>query len=223
MNCPECLDLLQQRLDGVPQGAPSELDRHLAGCPDCRAQHAAAGRLEAGLRLLPAVTPPGDLAGRIAGEVFAERRALRRRRGGLAAGAALAASMLLVFLLGRGRTHVDTPPVAEAGKSPAASTTPQDEESLRDSVSEAGSAMVDLTRRTADETVAQGKLLLPVVAQPNLGEGASQAMGPPVRSLQAAGQGVSEGLEPVTRSARRAFDLFLSELPPIDSGDKQGL
>ncbi len=77
--------------------------------------------------------------------------------------------------------------------------------------------MADLTRRTADETVGQGKLLLPVVvAQPNLGNPVPGAMGPPMRSLRSAGQGVSEGLEPVTTSARRALHLFLSELPPVE-------
>jgi predicted anti-sigma-YlaC factor YlaD len=223
MNCPQCEEALQRRLDGVPPADPAELDNHLALCPQCRARHAAVGRLEAGLRQLPAVMPPADLADRITGRVLAERRAVRRRRG-LAAGAALAASVLLVVLLGRGRAPVQTLPVAGAGKTPPVEATPPAEESLRDSVREAGSAVVGLTRRTADETVAQGKLLLPVVAaKPSLGEGASQAMEPPVRSLQAAGQGVSEGLEPVTRSARRAFDLFLSELPPMGSEEKQGL
>jgi predicted anti-sigma-YlaC factor YlaD len=217
MNCPECQDLLQQRLDGTPPANPNDLDRHLASCPDCRARHAAAGRLEAGLRLLPSVVVPADFAGRIVRRVIAERRAVRRRRAWLGAGLAAAAILLLVFVLGRGRPPVQTPQVAEA---PRGGT-----ESLRDSVSEAGSAVVGLTRRTADETVAQGKLLLPVVvARPNLDEAAaSGAMGPPVRSLRAAGQGVSEGLEPVTSSARRAVDLFLSEIPPMESETKQGL
>ena len=35
----------------------------------------------------------------------------------------------------------------------------------------------------------------------------------PTRSLREAGQGVSAGLEPITNSARRAFDLFLREVP----------
>jgi hypothetical protein len=218
MNCPECQDLLQQRLDGTPPADPADLDRHLASCPDCRAWHAAAGRLEAGLHLLPPVVVPADLAGWIAGRVLGERRAARRRRAWLGAGLALAASVLLVFVLARGRPPVGPAPVVEAPEHGG-------KESLRDSVSEAGSAVVSLTRRTAGETVGQGELLLPpVVARPNLDEvAASGAMGPPVRSLRAAGQGVSEGLEPVTSSARRAFDLFLSEIPPMESETKQGL
>jgi predicted anti-sigma-YlaC factor YlaD len=217
MNCTECLGLLQERLDGVTPGDPAGLDRHLAACPDCRDWYAAVGRLEAGVRLLPAVAPPDDLAARITGRVLADHRARQRRRDWMRRGAALAASLLLVFLIGRGRPTVEPLPVP--------STEPRETESLRDTVADAGSAMVGLTRRTADETVVQGKLLLPVVvAQPPLGERAvPDAVEPPVRSLRAAGQGVSTGLEPITTSAHRALDLFLSEIPSLESERKQGL
>lgn len=215
MNCVDCQELLQRRLDGGPPGDGADIHRHLAGCPDCRDWYAAARRLEAGLRLLPAATVPADLAGRVAGRVLAERRARRRRRAWVAAGVALAACLVLAVLLGRGRPTADAPPLAADVAPP---------ESLRDSVGAAGSAVVSLTRRTADETVGQGKLLLPVVVtRPNLGDGPVPAtVEPPMRSLRAAGQGVSEGLEPVTSSARRALDLFLSEMPPVESEAKQG-
>jgi hypothetical protein len=41
--------------------------------------------------------------------------------------------------------------------------------------------------------------------------------------LREAGEGVGDGLEPVTNSARRAVDLFLRELPPMDLGANSGL
>jgi predicted anti-sigma-YlaC factor YlaD len=221
VTCDEFQDWLQRRLDGAPPEDGDALDRHLAGCPDCREWHAAARRLEEGLRLLPAVTVPADLAGRVAGRVRGERRVRLRRRVGLAASLALAACLVLALLLGRGRTRPEAPTMAGHTRPPASEAPP---ESLRDSVTEAGSAVVGLTRRTADETVGQTKLLLPVVvARPNLGDGGVPAtVEPPMRSLRAAGQGVSEGLEPVTTSARRALNLFLSEMPPVESEVKQG-
>ncbi len=44
-----------------------------------------------------------------------------------------------------------------------------------------------------------------------------------VSSLREAGQNVSSGLEPVANSARRAVNLFLRELPPVEPGKKQRL
>jgi predicted anti-sigma-YlaC factor YlaD len=63
---------------------------------------------------------------------------------------------------------------------------------------------------------------LPNVPSPSLPRVDLASIEPPTRSLREAGQGVSEGLEPVTNSARRAFDLFLRELPPMD-GESKGL
>ncbi len=106
MNCPECRELLQRHLDGLPPDGAGP-DAHLAGCADCRGWFAAAGRLEKGLRHLPPVTVPADLAGRVAGRVLAERRARRRRLWVPAAAAALAASVALIVLLSRGRPTVE--------------------------------------------------------------------------------------------------------------------
>jgi hypothetical protein len=95
--------------------------------------------------------------------------------------------------------------------------------SLRDSVAEAGSAVTSLTRRTADETVGQGQLLLPLLASARQLPEPSPApiLPPPVGSLREAGDGMSASLEPVTASARRAFDLFLREVPAVAPPDKQ--
>jgi hypothetical protein len=46
---------------------------------------------------------------------------------------------------------------------------------------------------------------------------------PPAQSLRQAGQGVATGLEPVATSARRAFDLFLRDIPPVAPEVKSGL
>jgi hypothetical protein len=85
--------------------------------------------------------------------------------------------------------------------------------------------VVGLTRRTADETVGQGRLLLPaVVARAERPDaGGPGPMDPPLRSLRTTGEGVSAGLEPVTSSARRAVDLFFHEIPALEPESKQGL
>ena len=94
---------------------------------------------------------------------------------------------------------------------------------LRDSMTEAGSAVASLTSRTADETLAKTQGLLPVVTDPSLN---ALDLGPPLdpqaRSLREAGEGVTAGLEPVADSARRAVGLFFRELPPMDTPAKTG-
>jgi hypothetical protein len=88
--------------------------------------------------------------------------------------------------------------------------------SLRENVEEATSAVASLTRRTAGETVEQGRLLLPAVSLPAPEQAAlAEPLEPPVESLRQAGQGVTTSLAPVTTSARRAVDLFLRDIPPM--------
>jgi anti-sigma factor RsiW len=49
-----------------------------------------------------------------------------------------------------------------------------------------------------------------------------EVLEPPTQSLLAAGKTVSTGLEPVTTSARRAVDLFIREIEPLDQNRKGG-
>jgi hypothetical protein len=94
---------------------------------------------------------------------------------------------------------------------------------LRDSVAQAGSAMASLTSRTADETMAKTKALLPAVVDPSFSTLDSQPLtGTPARSLRDTGESVTAGLEPVADSARRAVSLFFRELPPMDAAPKTG-
>src|SRR5262245_51163390 len=101
MNCVECQELLNDRLDGLPVTHPMALERHLADCPSCRDLSAAAGRLEEGLRHLVLPAPPAGMTDRIVTEVLADRR---RRRGlvprRLRVAVALAASLFLVLVAG---------------------------------------------------------------------------------------------------------------------------
>src|SRR5262245_5989505 len=98
MNCLECQELLQRRLDGEPLQDRAELDRHLVACPECRERHAAAQVLADGLKLLPRAAPPEGLAQRLAARVLGDRAVRLRRR--VWGGVALAASLLLAAMAG---------------------------------------------------------------------------------------------------------------------------
>ncbi|HKI30844.1 MAG TPA: hypothetical protein VKA46_03050 [Gemmataceae bacterium] len=226
MNCDDCRQRLQMHLDGEECGA-DHVEAHLAHCPECRAMDGAARRLLAGLLSTPAPTPPGGLTERVVAAALADRRQRlrwRRRVAFVAGGLAVAASLLLTVLLtgspGRSPKVVDL-------TGPGTSTRNQDEPSppsLNDNMAEATSAVASLARKTADETVSNGQLLVPSVP---LGMPAEEALAPPLdppaQSLRQAGQGVATGLEPVATSARRAFDLFLRDMPPVTPEAKSGL
>ncbi len=87
-------------------------------------------------------------------------------------------------------------------------------------------ALGTLVRRTATETFDQGRLLIPSqVLPPNpLPQDSWQVnLDEPARTLTQTGQNLSASLEPVTSSARRAVDLFLRELPPVETEPKPDL
>lgn len=237
MNCTHSHNLLQQRLDGIPIAERASLDRHLADCSECRMLHAAASRLEDGLRLLSTPLPPEGLAATIAERVAVDRRR-RLITVRLPAVLGAAAAVLLAILISnrssdkQGESWVmakaretwnfvfhpddnlrekntdrDELPEMEPERLPV---TP----SLRASVAEAGSAISSLTWRAADETVGQSRLLLPeTIPVPPLttSEPLQPMIEPPAESLRQAGQGMTTALDPVTSSARRAVSLFLRD------------
>ena len=215
MNCLECQELLQRWLDGEPPAAwHPDLDSHLSACSDCRQLHAAGQRLLDGLTLLtPPAVPPG-LAGRISARIVIERRRTRRARRSLAATVLAAGLLLAAFLAYPAKRQGRTIPQAEPDPS-AVLASPI---SLSKGVEEAGLAVVALTRGIADDTVDQGRVLLPVVL-PEAGGNTrpvQEGLVPRVDPLWGIRQGVSEGLEPVATSARRALDLFLQEIPSTE-------
>ncbi len=248
MNCSECQERLQARLDGEADGS-AELEAHLAACAECRALHAAAGRLQAVLR--QSVTPvPVDLGPRIAVAVRADQRRRRRLARGLyfAGAAAVVASLVLVLLAlpsGTGRpSHVaqawasvkeffggprdEIIAATDFDIGPVTDLTPERETqaapSLSENMAEAASAVASLARRTADETVSNSQLLVPPVSLPMPDQDAvASPLDPPAESLRQAGRGVVAGLEPVTGSAVRAFDLFRRDIAPMAPDAKPGL
>jgi hypothetical protein len=82
--------------------------------------------------------------------------------------------------------------------------------------------VASLTSRTADETVRQTRMLLPMgPALPPID--LQPRLEPPTTTLREAGEGVMEGLEPMASSARRAVGLLLHDLPPMGAEEKSGL
>lgn len=218
MNCTESLDLLNQRLDGTPSADRAALAEHLSSCPECRALHAVAGRLEDGLRLLAPPAPPPGLNAAIVGRVLEDRRARLRLRRTWFAAAAVAAGLLLAVFLGAWAPWQVAPQEAHLSEpikvEPPAAVA--EVPSLRDSFTEFGSALASLTQRTATETVGQSRLLLPdTLPTPPLTESPAMQveLEQPTQSLRQAGQGVANALDPVTTSARRAFGMLLREAP----------
>jgi len=228
MNCDEYRNWVQVSLDGdAVEG--DDLAMHLAACPGCRLLAAAAAGLQVGLRCLVPPPPPAGLAERITVGVMADRRQRRRRRrlvfavSGLAAAAAV---VLAVLMAGRpGPNPPIGPQVAltePRGSVPPDKTPPA--ASLNDNMAEAGTAVESLVRRTADETVSSGQILMPSVSLPMPTEDAVTApLEPSGQSLREAGHGVAAGLQPVADSAVRAFDLFRRDLPPMSPEAKSGL
>jgi predicted anti-sigma-YlaC factor YlaD len=222
-----CQDLLQQYLDGGAVADQAEVESHLRQCPACAALHAAGRRLGEGLRLLTAHRFSADLTERIVFRVRADYRTRLRRR--WLTVAALAAGILAV-VLARWYWPVSDPS-GPMGPSPQVKGPPQppsppdgdarpDTDPLNQSVSEIGSAMASLTSRAAGNTLAQTKMLLPAVAVPLSNLPLEAPLEAPDVPLRDAGHGVSVGLEPVASSARRAVDLFLRELPPMQLDEK---
>lgn len=219
MNCLESRELFQRRLDGSPlKEGHLALDRHLADCRDCRELHVASQILLDNLQNWSAPRPPEGLANRIRRAADVQRRQLQQTRFVVTVGS-VAASLLFVsmvtYLWNRPQpdalvVHIDTLPTSR----PA---------SLQQSVQDAGLAVVALTRRTADETVGQSRLLLPAMfpesplTETPIAQISLQAS---TQSLIEAKDGMSAGLEPVANSARRALDLFLREIPPIEKKPK---
>jgi Putative zinc-finger len=227
MNCHECEEWLQRRLDGDPAAAV-ELEEHLAGCPSCRQQHQAAVLLLEGLQGLKRSLRHRNLTGSILTRVAMDRRAQRRLRVRMAGGA-LAACLLLAALAGYlWLPGSDTRrPVASGTELPApAPQAVARAPSLTTSVAEARAAVASLTERLADKGKEQAQRWWPVgpldvsQALPRVAE-LETPLDPAAKSLLQTGQGMSEGLQSVAQSARRAVAYFMRELP-LEAPTKTG-
>jgi hypothetical protein len=210
MNCPESLELLQQRLDGAPFGANPALEQHLAECATCRERHGAARRLLDVLKGTPrAVAAPG-LAARVVKTALRDRQRRQRRvRRSLYVTAGLAAAILLMLLAG----YLDRRAGNDSPVGPGPAVGPVAKAADKDVTKDAPPpSIATLSGKLADKTLDQAKVLwtaanpvegMPVAELPNVAD-----PGPAAEPIRQAKQEVSEGLQAVSRSARRAFDYF---------------
>jgi hypothetical protein len=221
MKCAECRDLLQQEADGEELLGRSVLEQHLRACAACRAFQTGLARIAEAVRHDALPTPSPEFQARLFDAVLADRAHPPVKPTGQTGSSttwavvlALAASVLVglgLYLWRPGTPPGPAPDVVE--KLPVAPEPVPG--NLRESVREAGSALTALTNRTADEVVEQTRKLIPSVPTPALPtlDPMGPLVEPPGRTFAQAGQVVADGIQPVTDSARRAFDLFLRELP----------
>lgn len=218
MNCLASQEYIQRLLDGQRGRSPAGFADHLHACSECRDMHLAALVLQDGLTSLEWPEPSPDLGPRIVRAVLAERRARRRWSAATVHRLALAASVVFLFLAAAltPRTPMPTPPPPQAV---AVKQSPPP--TLRDMADEAREAVTSLTRRTANETVETTRPVVAAVAPPAPAE--VEVPTPLANdSLRGVRDGMSSGLQPVTNSARRAVNLFLREVPPLEPEPRTG-
>src|SRR6516162_1161730 len=156
MNCLESQQLVQHLLDGMSiAAAREELEQHLAACSPCRDLHRTARCLQDGIRYLKPPSPRPGSSERIHAAILAEYRRARRRRQAVSV-FAVAASVVIAVMSGAYLSRIENPPQSAEL---IASSPPM--RSLQENVAEAGALVVSLTRRTADETLENTKLLIP--------------------------------------------------------------
>ncbi len=192
---------LQYFLDGDPAWDTPESTTHRAECRTCREEFALARSLST---LATPVVVPVELTSRLLTAMVSADR-FRRRVRYVGAGFAVAASLLVTVIL----TQPEPQTISEART--VALVTPKAEPSrpLGESMSEARDALVQLTRRTANETRQTSTSLIPnpkLTDMPDPGEG--------LEPLSDARSGAVRSVEPLRTSARRAVNLFLRAADP---------
>lgn len=231
MNCPECLTLLQRRLDGEAVGPIPDLQQHLTECPSCREQHLAAQLLLDGLKAWPRPQPSPQLVDRVVTRVLQDR--LKKRwhwRYRFSVTVAMAASLLLMAVGGylwlptpKGDPDPVKPPAVVAENKPTPEAVPPP---LQERVTVARNAVTALTERLAESTKEQAQMFLSaapplevtnMAAIPDMAN-LEEPLVPAAETLRHTGQGMSDGFHVVARSAVRAVDYFFKELPTTDGG-----
>jgi predicted anti-sigma-YlaC factor YlaD len=217
MRCERCELWLHEVLDGIePDGALLE---HLAGCPECRELYESTLTLTREMRQMPRPQPPEGMTDRIVAGVLYDRRRRERRQIWVRVGA-VAAAVLVALLAWQFWPRPEVEPTPLVKKDPEPETPP----SLRQTVVNAGSVVVDEAKRQVDEVVESTRSLLSAFEGPILPPmDVESPLEPAERSLKEAGQGVTTSLEPVAGSAKRAFALFVRDLSPGPSKGKPGL
>jgi hypothetical protein len=239
MNCLECTEGLQRRLDesqapggNAPFATDAALADHLAVCCSCRQQHQAAQAMLASLHSRHYVAPAESLTQRIVAGVLYDREvrrlALRRR---VLVTVALAASILVMAIAGYfwlPPANQPTPapvPVVQEKPSPSPKPGAQDtpaEPSLGTIVEKYREDLAALPGKLANKTEPVRQFLVaanpmdlipPMPTIPSMEE----PLEPAVQSLRHTAQGVGEGIQTVSGRARQAFSYF-AKLSPLETG-----
>lgn len=223
MNCLEFYDRINQMLDGATDGYAADATAHLAECSGCRELAAAARLMSTGLTAI--VRPQSSVLltqSIVAGVLDERRQRLRRVRQRVAVTFALAASIVILMLVGwLGQSP--RPGQSKIAQQPAVPQEPAAPK-IGQSADEARVAVAAFTERFADQTKEQAKLLMaaankidlaPMASLPDLND-LQQPLDPAAKSLRHATQTVASGIEPIANSARRAFTFFVKELPAFD-------
>jgi len=214
MNCLECQERLQKRLDGDSLPTSDAVEQHLSDCAECRDIHLAAQLLQDGLKQLPKPKLPANFAKNLAATIMAERRqrhAKMRSRVMLTVG--MAASVLLLI----GVAYWWMPPAPRETKDQIVEQPKKivpEPETKQPKEKERPQPFVGLPGRMADATRDHAKVFL-VAANLDGVEKLAGVQELPMLDpgMREAGQEVSEGVRVVTRNARKAFDFFARELP----------
>lgn len=225
LGCADVEAALQTFLDGNAVDLVAATSAHCAVCLNCRDFVRAATHLQRTIPLLPRAAANPAVVDRIVAAVMADSVASRRapfdaRRVWI--WAAIAASLLLTAGALTIRLWPVGPQLPLHSAPDFAHVKPETPPALRDQLADAGTAVVSLTRRTADQAVEPTRKLFPdglggksldVVGQ------LPKTMDPAVQSLQQVRQGAESGFEPVAHSARRALSMFL-DMPPLERDRK---
>ncbi len=190
---------LQSMLDGVADWDSAEASEHRANCVDCREELS----LARSFVQLPQAIVPSGLADRVFVAADADRR-YRRRARFIGAGFSLAATLLVAAFAIRSRVPADSAIIASGTISPKVVAV--EPKPLGDSVAEARDALVQLTKRTANETRERSALFVPKL--PDRLE-ADDRLDP----LADASAGAAKSVEPFAASAKRAVTFFLGTSP----------
>jgi hypothetical protein len=216
--------LVNRVLDGDAPAAELASDPHASVCPFCRAERVGALFLIDGLKQTPVPVPPAGFAARATRAVIREHRRRTAVRWAVRTGAgALAASLVLAWLASPRSPLSDRGAFARwwpgAATNPATAPNPAPDpdamarreppETIQSQIGEAGSAVVALTRKATDDTLAPARNLFAssaprVPPKPTAGD--------PPDPLADMPQAAKAGLEPLTNAAKRAVNLFVRDV-----------
>jgi hypothetical protein len=203
---PECTAFRRSVAEALDE--PATDTTHASACGDCR-RYATAAKLLDDLTHAPKPEPSAGFTNRVVVAALRERRTRTYRRAGV--GLAVAAGLVAAVVSARPQAG---PPPAQAGPE-FAEVQPAVRVETR--LADAGTALLAMTRRTADETVGPARSLMPTFDAPNFPPTVPPEAGSAVEALAEMPQAARAGFEPVTNSARRAVALFLRDTGLSDS------